>query len=145
MEKTCTKCQESKLISLFGSDKRYLDGKRPHCNQCRASDEKVRRHKSGFQRPPRRPGEGYAHPRWIRRKYGLSLEEYNEQLDAQGHVCAICHGINASGRKLAVDHCHKTGAVRGLLCSKCNSALGYLNDDPQHVAAALEYLKWHGT
>jgi hypothetical protein len=77
--------------------------------------------------------------------YGLSEEQYQSLLAAQQGVCAICGSKETAKLKktLSVDHCHKTGKVRGLLCMSCNRALGYLADDPARIRAAAEYLeKW---
>ncbi len=74
--------------------------------------------------------------------YGLSLEEYDILLLAQGGVCAIC-GKSQSGKRkmrLCVDHSHKTGQVRGLLCEKCNVGLGSFRDDPELLVRAARYL-----
>ena len=68
-------------------------------------------------------------------------DEYAELLERQGGVCAICRQPESvPGRSLAVDHDHATGAVRGLLCGRCNRALGYFRDDPALLAAAITYL-----
>jgi hypothetical protein len=76
----------------------------------------------------------------LRRTYGLEPTDYEEMLTAQGGVCAICEG-EPGDRPLDVDHDHSTGQVRGLLCHKCNKALGLLNDN---VDAAQRYLEAHG-
>lgn len=87
---------------------------------------------------------------WLKRKYSITLEDYNSLFDAQGGVCAICHEPefrrHQSGRlqTLAVDHDHETHTVRGLLCSNCNVAIGYLNDDPELIRAAAAYLEARG-
>lgn len=64
-------------------------------------------------------------------------------LAIQGGVCAICRKECKSGRELAVDHDHETGAVRSLLCMNCNRAIGWLQDDPDLLMAATEYLLSH--
>lgn len=61
-------------------------------------------------------------------------------LREQGGTCAICHGTETVGR-LAVDHCHSTGRVRGLLCTNCNQAIGKLKDDSQLLRNAINYLE----
>lgn len=71
----------------------------------------------------------------LRRKYGLTGDEYDRLLAAQGGLCAICRQperLMGRGRvrRLAVDHDHRTGRVRGLLCASCNTILGHLRDDP---------------
>ncbi len=82
----------------------------------------------------------------IKRKYGLTKEEYNELLKKQKSVCAICGKVDnrimkGTVVKLNVDHCHKTGKVRGLLCNRCNSGLGLLKDDINLLNKAILYLK----
>lgn len=80
-----------------------------------------------------------------RMKYGLKPEEFDCLLESQGKVCAICQ---QSGERihrgckagLVVDHDHKTGRTRGLLCSNCNHGLGHFRDDPQLLKKAAEYL-----
>jgi hypothetical protein len=60
-------------------------------------------------------------------------------LDEQGGVCALCR--DPAKESLVIDHCHTTGSVRGLLCHHCNVGLGFLRDDPDVMAAAIEYLR----
>lgn len=74
----------------------------------------------------------------------LTPEEYNALWEAQGGVCASCGHperamLKKRARELAVDHCHTTGRIRGLLCGNCNRALGLLYEDPQRIQALLEY------
>lgn len=71
--------------------------------------------------------------------FGISLEQYNEMLQEQGGVCAIC-GTPPAGEKLAVDHDHISGEIRGLLCKFCNTALGFVNDDIDILASMTSYL-----
>jgi len=77
----------------------------------------------------------------LKRKYGIDLEEYNRMFAEQEGKCAIC-GIHQSEYKkaLSVDHCHETDHVRGLLCLKCNAAIGLLNDDIENLKCAMLYL-----
>ena len=84
--------------------------------------------------------------KYYKRTYGISLERYNEMLEEQNHRCAICLGegfVMKKGHvaKLMVDHCHTTGAVRGLLCHNCNRALGLLQDDRDAIDRAGQYLE----
>lgn len=76
----------------------------------------------------------------LRRKYGISPEHYDKLLKSQGGRCAICVSL-PKRRKLDVDHCHKTGVVRGLLCWRCNTAIGKFQDDPNILEQAASYLK----
>ena len=83
----------------------------------------------------------------LRHLFGISLAQYEEMLTAQGGVCAICknpetalHNRTKMPKRLAVDHCHDSGAVRGLLCSGCNTGLGNFKDSRAALEAALAYL-----
>jgi hypothetical protein len=78
--------------------------------------------------------------RFLLRLYGITPADYDQLLAAQNGGCAICGEAPAAGKRLVVDHDHKTGRVRGLLCDKHNRALGALNDDPALVLAALYHL-----
>lgn len=77
----------------------------------------------------------------LRERFGISVDDYDEMLLKQHGVCAICGGYCASGRRLAVDHCHETGRVRGLLCARCNIGLGFFDKDGGDLLlSAVEYL-----
>lgn len=74
--------------------------------------------------------------------YGITLSVYDLMLHEQEGVCAICKGKQSvEGKDFCVDHCHKTGIVRGLLCDKCNLGLGALGDDIEGLERALSYLE----
>lgn len=76
-----------------------------------------------------------------RRNYGITRAERDQMLVEQGGRCLVC-GSDQWGKKgPSVDHCHATGKVRGLLCSKCNTMIGLAKEDPVILAAAIEYLK----
>lgn len=78
----------------------------------------------------------------LKRLYGITTQDYFDMLHKQESRCAICntHRDDLS-RDLALDHCHKTGQIRKLLCQKCNVGLGMFNDDENLIVAALSYLK----
>jgi len=74
--------------------------------------------------------------------YGISLEDYNEMFIKQNGCCKICKVHQSElTKKLHVDHDHKTGKIRGLLCHNCNLAIGRLKENPEIIAAALEYVR----
>ena len=75
-----------------------------------------------------------------RRKYGLTTEQHTRMLDNQGGLCAICCKPLVPGRGTHIDHDHKTGKVRGLLCNKCNPLLGAALDDRDILLSAVDYL-----
>lgn len=80
----------------------------------------------------------------LRLKYGISVEQYNEMLDSQNGCCLICNkNQNTLNRRLAVDHCHKTGKVRGLLCAACNTSLGHLEEDIDRMTRLINYVELH--
>ena len=79
------------------------------------------------------------HERKLKKSYGMTPDDYTQMLFFQGGVCAICG--KPDKKKLAVDHCHKTGKIRGLLCSCCNTVLGLIKDDPGSLKKAIEYLE----
>lgn len=80
----------------------------------------------------------------LKRNYGLSIEDFERMAEAQKGACAICKTQLDLGFFTAVDHDHETGAVRGLLCSKCNMALGGFKDSIGLLDAAAAYLRKYG-
>lgn len=72
----------------------------------------------------------------------LELSPYQYMLENQNGVCAICSNVDKSGRALAIDHDHKTGFVRGLLCGSCNRGLGLFRDNPEILLKAAKYLSY---
>lgn len=79
----------------------------------------------------------------LKKKYGITSEEYLLMLDIQGNVCAICRGPQMNKRTdyFDVDHCHKTGKVRGLLCTNCNQGIGKFQDNKELMLHAYNYLE----
>jgi hypothetical protein len=84
----------------------------------------------------------------MRRHFGISMADYHAMMVEQGSVCAICGNPESRvdhrtklPRRLAVDHCHKSGKVRGLLCAPCNQGIGHLKDDPALLRKAIIYLE----
>ena len=80
----------------------------------------------------------------LKNNFGINLEEYNNMLEKQNHCCDIC-GLHKSNfiRHLAVDHCHSTGKIRGLLCVNCNLAIGNFRDDITLIKKAINYIQKH--
>lgn len=85
--------------------------------------------------------------RSLRKQFGIGLEEYQKKVEEQNGKCSICgeeeSNYNKNGHKisLSVDHCHKTGTIRSLLCKKCNTGLGSFKDSQELLLKAIEYLK----
>ena len=86
----------------------------------------------------RRPGKALEYLR--RRKFGLEPSDIEAMLREQDGKCAIC---KATGENLGVDHCHDTGAIRGMLCSNCNTAIGLFKHDRRRCESAIEYLEMY--
>jgi hypothetical protein len=76
----------------------------------------------------------------LRIKFNINLEQYNKIFYLQNHKCAICKDECLTGRQLAVDHDHKTGKVRGLLCMECNIGLGKFKDSTDRLMKAIKYI-----
>lgn len=79
----------------------------------------------------------------LKRKYGMTIEEYDAMLEAQGGGCFLCGRAPREDISLHVDHDHSTGMVRGILCFCCNNALADFREDPALLAKAAAYLSWH--
>lgn len=125
----CNKCDQVRPIDDFRRTRRSGPGKYTYCKPC------MNRITSESPHSRNR----------VVRQYGLTSDEYEKMLAEQDFKCKICRRPQpkfSSGRQisLAIDHCHRTGRVRGLLCSGCNRALGYLDDDPKITLAAALYL-----
>lgn len=76
-----------------------------------------------------------------RLNYGISHDDYDRLYAQQQGRCCICDEFHS---RLCVDHDHKTGRVRGLLCRSCNSGLGFFRDQPRHLRQAINYLEADG-
>ena len=76
----------------------------------------------------------------MRRVFGITFDDYERMSEAQDHKCKICQRPE-KGKRLAVDHCHTTRKVRGLLCAKCNQGIGHFDDDPDLMLRAIEYVQ----
>lgn len=90
----------------------------------------------------------------LKRVYGIGIDEYNTLLEKQNNRCAICESTDPKGRKSGrgggvdvfyVDHDHKTGNVRGLLCNICNRTMGYVGENSGVLEEMIKYLKKHKT
>ena len=77
------------------------------------------------------------------RKYGMTIEQYDAMLLAQGGGCFICGRPPREDISLHVDHDHSTGKVRGILCFCCNNALADFHEDPEFLKKAASYVSWH--
>lgn len=116
----------SKPCKGCGSVTRKVTAPGPRCATCHRERKKAARQA--------------AHGRWILKTYGITSEQYEALYAAQGGVCYICQRAKGISKKLAVDHDHQSGFVRGLLCTTCNKILGHLRDDDYAAARIVSYL-----
>jgi hypothetical protein len=141
----CRDCGQTKP-SAFATHKRR--GLQNQCKECRAAynREHYQKNKERYKESARlRRLRVDVRDDKLKQMYGISGVDYEIMLKKQGGVCAICKR-SPNKKRLAVDHCHKTNMVRGLLCLICNVAVGLLKDDPALLESALEYLRsWSGT
>lgn len=121
-------------------------GKHPSpCESCRAwNREYMRRKRAGLPQEEKKKLWVSKRHYYLMRKFGISEEQYNKMLEEQNHSCAICKSKDSGDKRttrLAVDHCHTTKDIRGLLCSACNKAIGLLRDSPDILQSAIKYLQ----
>jgi hypothetical protein len=156
--KTRKMCGVSKPVADFYANKSGRDGLRPECKACNLATRRAKylenpqpyidralnwqrenrerfleRQNSYAGTPSRKISNRKSH---LKRKYGLTLEAFDELLASQGGGCAICGRPDADN----VDHDHTTGRVRGILCFNCNIAIGQVEDDEDRLAAAMAYV-----
>ncbi len=148
--KICTTCKKEKPFAAFHKSLRGKNGLASRCRECSdiyykkyRQTHRVEINKSirRWQKSPR--GRKMRQGQHLRITYGLTLGQYDEMFEEQNGVCAMCSNISTEGRRLHVDHNHKTGKIRGLLCYKCNTRLGVLENE-KIVNDAKKYLKDYG-
>lgn len=122
--KVCTVCSIEKPLTEYYSNSKWKQSKCKPCHIKQSNSVAKKNH--------------------LRRKYNISLEEYNAKLEKQHYCCALCGKTQEEEKSaLCVDHNHETGQIRDLLCRVCNRALGLFKDDPQLLIRAAEYLERH--
>lgn len=151
--KVCTKCGESKPLDEYWNHPTGKHGKRPRCKDCVRTENSQYYHKPLVGRYATHGEKIKASVRrWnrkndnkrrrnLRERYGISVEEYEALLEKQDHKCAICGKEVDEGRRLAVDHDHQTGRVRGIIHLRCNTAIALFGESPEICRKAAEYLE----
>lgn len=132
-EKTCKRCQQVKPVESFslvssGGGRRYL------ANRCKKCSHEVRKARPNYKE--------YRKDSDLRSRYGIDLETYQNMKNTQNNRCAICESPEER-RELNVDHCHSSGKVRQLLCSRCNLILGQVGDNISLLKKYILYLNTH--
>jgi len=160
--KRCKHCGATKSLDEFYGDRKARDGRRPECKDCnlaararkyaadpqpyidrvkkwqQANPERLNAYRHEYRRRPERVAAD--RESYLKRKYGITLADYARMLEAQNGVCAICGEPRPDERTLHVDHDHESGAIRGLLCFRCNNALGDLREEYELFRRAADYL-----
>ena len=135
----CPCCGLEKELSEFHKRSSNPDKYNSWCKSCKTSARRKRREHTPDCKVK-------AKQYYLKRWYGLTTEQYNNMYKSQKGLCKICSceitisDIGKKGIKVHVDHCHSTGRVRGLLCTKCNTLLGMANDNITILANAIKYL-----
>lgn len=134
--KSCYKCKNEKSLEDFPKDNTRADGRSRECKACKARTAREYRIRE----------QEKINARKQLKSRGVTEEQYQKMLDLQDGRCAICQSSNPRdrrGHRWHIDHDHKTGLVRGLLCAPCNRGIGQLSDDVDRLRAAIAYLENH--
>lgn len=138
--KKCSRCRKSKTQTQFNKNKDKPNRLRSECKLCQSADSNIwyQKNKNKESYLKRRQRER------LKQRYGNV--DYENLFNKQNGTCAICgkpeifKSINGKTVRLSVDHNHKTGQIRGLLCKKCNIGIGYFEDNIKYLKKALIYL-----
>jgi hypothetical protein len=147
MEKQCFKCNETKIITKFYTHNGMKDGYLNKCIICTRKDSTIRARKPEIKANRPHKKEYQQRRTWhrfyaLKKNHGITEEQYLLMLENQNKVCKICKNPqHMKNRLLYVDHDHLPGKVRGLLCQKCNSAIGMFNDSLDALQEAIKYLQ----
>jgi hypothetical protein len=137
--KVCTVCKELKDFNEYHNSSVTKDGKGYRCKIC---DNNARK---SYRENNKERFAVSARKKYLKHRYNLSVEDYTVMLEKQNNSCAICNvtsnKITNNDCNFAVDHCHETGKIRGLLCNQCNRALGMFLDRVDILEKATAYLK----
>lgn len=149
--KVCSKCRRSLALDDFHQRAASKDGLMPRCKRCVVNYHRQYRKRPEFAAMKKRWDRRYANTaaakaamrnRRLKVAHGIDHERFLQLLKSQGGVCAICKASKAGGQgHFHVDHDHRTGRFRGLLCSNCNRGLGMFADDTARLRAAIRYLR----
>ena len=142
MTKVCFRCKVRKAAEEFSVQRRNSDGLHSWCRGCLSAwkrDNRSKRHSDAIAYERQQYAKHRDRKNRARRcrQYGLTESEYDALIRQADGRCASCGLSEAS---LVIDHDHRTGAVRGVLCAKCNAGIGFFDDDPQKLRQAIAYL-----
>lgn len=147
--KLCKKCNENKDLNEFYVKNKSTGCRFTECKECRSNYHKsyYRNNLENFKEYYKKlditdKRKAQIRNNHLNHKYGISLDDYENMFRLQGGLCKICQIPQSELKQnFAVDHCHKTGKIRGLLCKPCNQALGNFKDSVNLLESAINYLK----
>lgn len=139
--KTCTTCKVEKSLDDFFKDNRRPGGRMARCKSCKTKAHREYVKATGYDRKRYWKDPAKERERHLVKKYGITAADYDQMFAAQQGKCAVCG--KSQDRAFDVDHCHSSGAVRGLLCTSCNRMIGHAGDDPSRLLSAAAYLLKH--
>lgn len=151
--KICTKCGIEKILTDFHFHKAGKFQRISWCKDCQRQQRKEyhllhKKESKEYSKIYNLKNKEVLKIRRLKYRYGITIEDYNNKLIEQNGVCAICEKKETKFdprandfRRLSVDHNHKNGKIRGLLCTNCNTALGRFNDDIKMLYNTINYLK----
>lgn len=162
MNKLCRRCNTEKPLSDFRKASKEKDGYQYSCKKCSNEDTKkwrkknyeLEKERARIRRHSNLDKHNATTRRWrennpdkvkalhLKKKYNLTLDQWNSMFLEQQGKCKVCetHQDNLE-KELAVDHCHKTGKIRGLLCVRCNRAIGLLEDRIDLLEKSINHLR----
>ena len=144
----CNCCNEVKELIEFEHQKNRPNPRKT-CKKCRmknrvyTDEHRLKRRVYSFNRRQKEDYFDYYKNNSLIREYNIDLDTFKSMLKKQNNKCVICGNEFKNSKSIHVDHNHKTGNVRELLCSKCNTGLGMFYDNIESLANAIKYLKKH--
>ena len=146
----CNVCRQDKPRESFSADRRRKDGLQARCKSCAAEiAKKWRLENQERVTAVRRDWEKRNPERHLLTKFGIRADEKRAIFEAQGSVCGACGSGHHGHPRIegetgwCLDHCHASGKIRGVLCWRCNLALGYAGDSPDALRALAAYIESH--
>lgn len=144
--KRCFTCKGVFPNQDFTKDSSKSDGLSIYCKYCKrkgdkaykkSRPEKQKEYKKRYKPTSYLTDRAYM----LKLRYGMTLKDFDDLFESQGRKCALCRSEKSDAKNFVVDHDHKTGVVRGILCSYCNRALGMFKDDIEVLNKAIRYLE----
>ena len=146
--KKCNSCREDKKVTEY--HRRWpdcKDGRKRYRNDCRVCHNRTTTANNNKSEEAKKRHRLNSFKSRIKAKYGISCEEYQRLYEDQHGLCGICqksyHSTLDAANGLYIDHCHRTGSVRELLCHNCNAGIGHFKEDITILDRAIEYIRRH--